>query len=156
MKAASFAYRRPSDLQTALDAIAAIIQVKQNVMVISAAQLLNAKASPPTVLASVDDNVMAQEIFAVISYQHVGTDFTLGDATEFCIGPRSSPITDYSLQAFGTNLVDGTFTPPVIAKVPAINPLVNSQAFFPSQDLVLTHNGSAELSGGYGILTVRL
>jgi hypothetical protein len=118
--------------------------------------LLNAKASPPTVLASVDDAIMAQEIFAVISYQHLTTDYTLGDATEFCIGPRSSPMTNCTLQPFDTDLIDGTFTPPVIAKVPAINPLINTQSFFPSQDLVLTHNGSAELSGGDGILTVRL
>jgi len=145
-----------SDLQDALDSIAALIQVRQSVMVITADQLLNAKASPPMVLASVDDDVMAQEIFAVVSYQSLTTDYTLGDATQFYIGPRSSPTSNYCLQPFGTNLIDGTFTPPVIAKVPAVNPLVNSQAFFPSQDLVLTHNGSAELSGGDGILTVRL
>jgi hypothetical protein len=145
-----------SDLQDALDAIAAIIQMKRTDMQIAAVDLLNAKAGPPTVLAAVDDSIMAQELFAVISYQHVSTDYTLGDATQFYIGPRSSPKTNYCLQPFGTNLVDGTFTPPVIAKVPAVNPLVNSQSFFPSEDLVLTHNGSGELSGGDGILTVRL
>lgn len=146
-----------SDLQDALNSVAGLIQVCQCVMVITSAQLLQAQANPPTVLAATGDaTTMGQELFAVVSYQHLTTDYALGDVTEFYIGPRSSPTSNYCLQPFGANLVDGTFTPPTIAKVPAVNPLVNSQSFFPSQDLVLTHDGSGELSGGDGILTVYL
>ena len=125
-------------------------------MVFNPSDLLNALANPPIILPAVDADLIAQELYAQAIYTHLTTDYTLGDATLFYIGPRSSPTSNYVLQPFGTNLVDGTFTSPVIAKIPAINPVVNSLSFFQDQDLVLTHNGSGELTDGDGIVVVRL
>src|SRR5437867_51665 len=86
--------RGPTDMVSEalvnMDALAASInQLRRSTMILSASDLLNALASPPTILPAVDANVVAQELFAVISYQHLTTDYTT-DATQFFIGPRSS------------------------------------------------------------------
>src|SRR5438045_2281066 len=99
------------ELQDQVDAVNATVRFRETTMVLSANDLLNALASPPTVLAAVDADLIAQELFALVSYEHLTTDYTT-DATLFYIGPRSSPTTNYVLQPFGANLVDGTFTPP--------------------------------------------
>src|SRR5947207_15921566 len=98
-----------------MDALAASINLlRRETIVLSANDLLNALASPPTILPAVDADVIAQELYALAIYQHLTTDYTT-DATEFFIGPRSSPTSNSVLQPYGANLVDGTFTPPVVA-----------------------------------------
>lgn len=124
---------------------------------ISSAQLLAAKASPVVVLPSLGPGFIPQELLAVFIYRPVTVDYNVGDATLLFIGPAINPTQNNALQSLPVTILDGSKGPGnVIGKMPVVNLVFVAQSQLEDQALVLTHNGTAEITLGDGTATVFL
>lgn len=129
--------------------------VQSHITQLSASDLLNMLATPPSVLAGVASS-MHHPILAVVQYNPVTTDYTLGDATELIIAPRAN-VPDNVLQPINATVLDGSGGPgSIVAVAPAANAVQGLTSVFAGTDLVITHNGTGELTGGDGTATVTL
>lgn len=124
---------------------------------ISSAQLLNMKAAPVEIIAAMS-GFAALPLSAAIQYIPVSVDYVLGDATFLYIGSAVNPITvTNALAPISASVLDGTNGPGnVIGLFPSLNVLLTAQSWFDNQALVLTHDGSAELTTGDGTAVVTL
>jgi hypothetical protein len=124
---------------------------------VSAAQLLAMKATP-VVVVPVLGGFAVYPISAVINYYPVSVDYALGDATSLYIGSAVNPISVTNvLPPIPAAILNGSGGPGnVIGMYPGSNALVVAQSWIANQPLVLTHNGSAELTLGDGTVVVTL
>lgn len=123
---------------------------------ISSAQLKNMKALPITILPALPSGVMAQPLFATFQYKPVSVDYELGDAGNLFIGSAVQPTSLYTLAPLAADILDGSNPGNLIGKMPASNVLVAPQSQFENQALVLTHDGSSEITSGDGTVVVTL
>lgn len=129
------------------------------VVPISPAELKSLKASPKVILPSLGPGLIAREGFAVFQYIPATVDYTLGNATQLVICSGADPMTHSLnvLQTLPASILDGSSGPGnLIGKMSAINALVGPQSWFESQPLILSHDGSAEITSGDGSAEVTL
>lgn len=120
-------------------------------------QLETMLAHPPTVVPPQGTNFMLHPVFATLQYMPNSVDYTLGDVTQFFIGPAGSPTVNNVLQPISATLMDGSGGPgDVIAVSPAANVAQGQEPIFANTALVITHNGTGELTGGDGTATVTV
>lgn len=124
---------------------------------VSSADLLNLKANPKVLLPSLGTGVLAQMLFGIFQYKPNTVDYSIGDAANLVIGSAVNPANLNSLQPISASVLTGAGGPGnVIHKIPFANVVSGAQSQFESQDLVLTHDGSAEITSGDGTAVVTL
>jgi hypothetical protein len=124
---------------------------------ISSAQLLAMMGTPVQILPAMPGCIV-QPMAAMFQYIAVTTGYALGDATSLYIGSVVNPIDVTNvLQPIPGTILDGATVPGnVVGLFPASNVLVTAQSWFENQALVLTHNGSSELTLGDGTAVVTV
>lgn len=125
-------------------------------VLISQSQLQNMKATPPVILPALPPGVMAEVLFATIQYVPVSADYAIGDAANLFIASAVNPTSLFVVSPFAASILSGAGGPgKVVAKSPKVL-LSGAQSQFENQPLVLTHDGSAEITSGNGTLVVSL
>jgi hypothetical protein len=124
---------------------------------ISSAQLLAMLATPVELIPAVS-GVAVMPLAAVLQYIPVSVDYALGDATSLYIGSAVNPISVTNvLPPLAADQLSGAAGPGnTLALCPGSQVLKTAQSWFDNQALVLTHNGTAELTLGDATVVVTL
>lgn len=132
-------------------------QLKTVSVPISSAQLLAMKGVPVELVPAVP-GLIAMPLSAAIQYKPVSVDYALGDATSLYMGSEVNPISVTNVLApIAADILAGAAGPgDTLAFSPGQEVVVTAQSWFDNQALVLTHNGSAELTLGDGTVVVSL
>lgn len=154
--------RGPSEMVAqALDNIDAALSaggtMKTVSVAVSSAQLLAMKATPVELIAAAP-GVAVMPLSVVLQYLPVSVDYALGDATSLYIGSDVNPISVTNvLPPLAADQLSGAAGPGnTLQLCPGSQVLKTTQSWFDNQSLVLTHNGSAELTLGDGTVVVTL
>lgn len=123
---------------------------------VSSDDLLNAKAAPIVLIPALDSGFIVVPTTAIFQYKTVATDYTLGDATQLFIGSSVNPLVVDVLLPIPATILSGGTPGNMIGVFPAGNAVSYTQSWFENQSLVLTHNGTAELTLGDGTATVKV
>lgn len=134
------------------------LQVAHPVVVpVTSAQLLNMKASPIVLISALGAGFTIHPTQVIFQYLPVSVDYTLGDATGLYIGSVVNPLSLNTVQAIPATILNGSSGPGnVIGEAPGSNSIIAAQSWFENQDIVLTHNGSAEITSGNGTAVVKV
>ena len=117
--------------------------------------IMNMLNNPVTILPAQGPGTQTFPIFAVLQYDQNTTDYNLGSATQFFIGPAPNPMVNNVLQPCGTNLINGSNGPgSQVAVMPQANVVLVPIAAVENVDLVITQNGNTEFTMGDGTLFV--
>lgn len=131
--------------------------ISNQITTLTATQILNLKGTPVEVVPAFGDGFMTVPLTATMQYIPTTVDYTLNGATQLFIGNPTNPLTTDILQPASTALLDGTNGPgSVVAVMPATNAGLSNKSWFNNSNLVLTQNGSVELTNGDGILVVKV
>lgn len=124
---------------------------------ISAAQLLSMKAAPVTLIPAASGSA-PMPLAASLQYKPVSADYALDDATSLYIGSSVNPISVTNvLPPIPADILAGAGGPGnTLALVPGVQVLKTAQSWFDNRSLVLTHNGTGELTLGNGTAVVTL
>jgi hypothetical protein len=124
---------------------------------ISSDQLLAMKAAPIELIPAVS-GVAVMPLAASLQYIPVSADYALGDATSLYIGSSVNPISVTNvLPPIAADQLAGAGGPGnTLALCPGSQVLTSAQSWFDNQAMVLTHNGTAELTLGDGTVVVTL
>lgn len=124
---------------------------------VSSAQLQVMKATP-VVLIAATSGLAVMPLAAVIQYIPVSADYSLGGATSLYIGSAVNPISVTNvLPPIPADLLSGAAGPGnTLALCPGFQVLKTAQSWFDNQALVLTHDGSTEMTLGDATLVVTI
>jgi hypothetical protein len=139
------------------DALSSGGRLKTITVEISSDQLLAMKAAPVVLIAAVS-GVAPMPLVASLQYKPVSADYALGDATSLYIGSAVNPISVTNvLPPIPADILAGVGGPGnTLALCAGSQVLTTAQSWFDNQSLVLTHNGTGELTLGDGTLVVTL
>jgi hypothetical protein len=124
---------------------------------ISSAQLQNMLGTPIVLIPAVS-GVAVMPLAAVLQYLPVSADYALGDATKLYIGSAVNPISVTNvLPPVPADILSGAAGPGnTLALCPGFQVLKTAQSWFDNQSLVLTHDGTGELTLGDATVVVTL
>lgn len=134
-----------------------VTDVSVAITALSSDQFLTLKANPVIVVPSPGSGFALVPISASFQYLPVSVDYTLGSVTNLYIGGAVNPLTLNSLHPIPATILDGSSGPGnVLGLAPASNTIVANQSWFDNQALVITQDGSAELTAGNGNAVVKV
>lgn len=139
------------------DALSSGGRFKTVSIAISAAQLSALKGTPAVLIPAVS-GVAVIPLAASLQYIPVSADYALGDATFLYIGSSVNPISVTNvLPPIPADILAGAGGPGnTLAFCPGSQVLKTAQSWFDNQAMVLTHNGTSELTLGNGTAVVTL
>jgi hypothetical protein len=124
---------------------------------ISSAQLLAMKGIPVVLIPAASGSA-PMPLAASLQYIPVSADYALGDTTSLYIGSAVNPISVTNVLApIPADILSGAGGPGnTLALCAGSQMLTTAQSWFDNQSLVLTHNGTGELTLGNGTAVVTL
>jgi hypothetical protein len=139
------------------DAMSSGGRLKTYTVAISSAELLAMKGSPVVLIPAVSGSA-PMPLGASLQYIPVSADYALGEATSLYIGSSVNPISVTNiLPPIPADILAGAGGPGnTLALCPGTQVLTSAQSWFDNQAMVLTHNGTSELTLGNGTAVVTL